>query len=62
MVSQLSAMSPFGSMQSSAVLLLQVPKDGKERKNSLTDLLGNSIHLCSRDVIVVFLECKKLEE
>lgn len=58
MVSQFAAMSPFGSMQSSAVLLLQVPKGGKGRKNSLTYLLGNSICLCSTAVTVVFWECK----
>ena len=55
MVSQFSAMFPFGNMQSSAVLLLQVPKIGKGRKNSLTDLLSNSIHLCGRAVIYPFV-------
>lgn len=36
MVSQFSAMFPSGNMQSSAVLLLQIPKISKGKKNSLT--------------------------
>lgn len=62
MVSQFSAMLPLGNLQSSAVLLLQVPKMGRGRKNSLTDLLSNATHLSGTVVIylfVVFWEYKK---
>lgn len=55
MVSQFCAMFPFGNMQSSAVLLLQVPKTGKGRKNSFTDLSLSSIHACGRAVICLFV-------
>lgn len=55
MVSQFSAMLPLGNLQSSAVLLLQVPKMGRGRKNSLTDLLSNATHLSGTVVIYLFV-------
>lgn len=62
MVSQFSAIFPFGNLQSSAVLLLQVPKMDKRKKNSLTDSLSNAIHLYGRAVIYLFVVFSKYKK